>query len=85
MKTIEFPESNREFKKPYGMTDEECSSMSVYFDGKSNLSCWKMSWAERFSALFFGTVWLWSHGTEQQPVSLLVSKTAFEEDEHEKQ
>lgn len=77
MEPIKFPQSNKEFKKPHNMTDEECSSLSVYYDGESNLSCWKMSWMERFSALFFGKVWLWSHGNYQQPVSLLADKSAF--------
>ena len=81
MKTIKFPQSNKDFGKPSDMSDGECSSLSVYCDGKSNLSCWKMSWTERFSALFFGKVWLWAHGNYQQPVSLLASKTAFTDED----
>lgn len=78
MEPLTFPQSNKTLTKPVDMTDEECSSLEVYNDGKSNLSCWKPSWGERFSILFFGTVWLWVFsGSTQPPVSLLGSKSAF--------
>lgn len=78
MEPVSFPQSNKKLLKPIGMTDEECSSLEVYNDGESNLSCWKLSWPERFSILFFGMVWLWVFsGSTQPPVSLLGSKSAF--------
>lgn len=82
MQPSTFPQSNKKLLKPVGMTDEECSSLEVFNDGESNLSCWKPSWKERFSIFFFGTVWLWVFsGSTQPPVSLLGTENAFEDNE----
>lgn len=37
----------------------------LWSDGEECVSCWRLSWRERFSALFFGRVW----------VSMLTGKT----------
>ena len=64
---IKFKESNKNLLKPSGMTDEECKSLPVYSDGEQCISCWKMSWRERFSALFIGKIWLAVHSGQTQP------------------
>lgn len=78
MNSANFPEATRSLVKPKGMTDEECGSLRVFEDDGVLISCWKMSWRERFAALLFGTVWLrvWS-GYTQPPVSLECKKTVF--------
>lgn len=75
----EFPESNKTLTKPQGMTDDECGSLPVYNDGAQSISCWRMSWRERLSALLRGRVWLQVYaGRTQPPVSLTAAKTIFQ-------
>lgn len=78
MEPIKFPESNADLQKPEGWTDEECGSLPVFRDGQQCISLWKMTWRERFSALFFGRVWLyvWSKNT-QPPVGLSATRQIF--------
>ena len=78
MKPIKFAEANRELKKPADMTDEECKSLYVYTDGIDCISCWKMNFRQRLTALIFGKVWLSVHsGGTQPPVWLWCGKTVF--------
>lgn len=80
MTPIDFPEQNKTLTKPQGMADEECGSLPVYNDGQQSISCWRMTWRERLSALLHGTVWLQVYaGRTQPPVSLSASKTIFQE------
>lgn len=78
MKPVKFKEANKNLLKPNDMTDEECSSLWVYSDGVVCISCWKMSWKDRLSALLFGKVWLVVRsGKTQPPVYVDCSKTIF--------
>lgn len=78
MNPINFPESNKTLLKPANMTDEECSSLHVFSDGKECISLWKMSWRERLSALFRGRVWVYvMMGQTQPPIALSATKTVF--------
>jgi hypothetical protein len=78
MKPIQFPEANATLAKPPGMTDEECGPLPVFNDGQQSISCWKMTWRERLSALVFGKVWLYViSGHTQPPVALEARKTIF--------
>ena len=78
MKPITFPQSNTTLNKPLNMTDDECSPLAVYRDGKQCISCWKMSWKERISALLFGRTWVWVlSGNTQPPIALEATKTIF--------
>lgn len=78
MKPIGFPESNITLGKPQGMTDEECGSLPIFNDGTYCISLWQLSWRERFSAFFFGKVWLHvMSGKTQPPVALEAKKTIF--------
>ena len=56
MKAIKFKQANRNLLKPNSMTDEECKSLWVFTDNRECISCWKLSFKQRLSALFFGTV-----------------------------
>jgi len=61
MKPINFKYAQR-FLQPSGAKYSEnvtgVDALPIFSDGEQVVSCWKMSWAERFSALFFGKVWL---------------------------
>lgn len=78
MKAIKFKEANKNLLRPPNMTEEECKNLWVYTDGKQCISCWKMSFLQRLSALFFGRVWLSVlGGYTQPPVWLYCAKTVF--------
>ena len=82
MKPVKFKEVNKNLLKPNSMTDEECSSLWVYSDGQQCVSCWKLGWKERLTALFFGKVWLGIlSGNTQPPVWLACTDTVFEKEE----
>jgi len=54
-------------------------SLRVWTDGEQCVSCWRMSWRERLSALLFGRVWLQVlSGDNQPPVALTVGRSPFE-------
>lgn len=81
MQPITFPQANKTLGKPAGWTDEQCAPLPVYNNGEVSFSCWKMTWRERFSALFFGVVWLEVHyGKTQPPVALAASRKYFLEE-----
>lgn len=76
MKPIKFEQANKNLLKPESMTDEECSSLWVYNDGRECISCWRLTWKERIKALLFGRVWLSVlSGRTQPPVWLACCKT----------
>ncbi len=84
MEPMKFDESNKDLLKPQGMTDEECGSLPVWTNGKECISCWKMNWRERLSALCFGKIWLSVlSGQTQPPVSLMAAKQIFKKVEQE--
>lgn len=79
MKPTKFKEANKNLLKPNSMTDEECSSLWVYTDGKGCISCWKLSLRDRIRALLFGKVWLCVlGGGTQPPVWIECKNTVFE-------
>lgn len=81
MKAIKFKEANKNLFKPDSMTDEECSSLMVYTNGRECVSCWRLTWKERLSALLFGRVWLsMLSGFTQPPVWLACTKSVFEKE-----
>lgn len=77
---ITFPEQNFTFKKPSGMTDEQCSDLSVWkgevpFDESGQIfpaiiSCWKLSKEDLDEIQKTGVVWLSITGHGMPPVSL---------------
>lgn len=83
MQPQDFAGSNYVFKAPPDMTEEECGDLPVYATRDNELessvfiSCWRPSWRERLSLLFFGRVWLevYSHG--QPPVAIWAGKELF--------
>lgn len=82
MEPIKFKQANKKLLKPESMTDEECKPLWVFSDGEQCISCWKMNWKQRLSALFFGKVWLSVlFGETQPPVWLDCCNTVFGEGE----
>lgn len=82
MKPIKFKEATKNLLKPENMTDEECSSLWVYNDGRECVSCWRLTWKERIKALLFGKVWLGVlSGFTQPPVWMVCDKTVFTQED----
>lgn len=81
MKPVDFEHSNKVLQpsgQKYSDNVKDVSSLPVWTDGEQCVSCWQMSWRERLSALFFGTVWLAVlNGTSQPPVSVRASRGYF--------
>ena len=78
MKPENFSQATRTLTRPREMTDQECGPLPIFNDGRESISCWKMSWKERISALVFGRVWLYVvAGPSQPPVALDVTRTVF--------
>ena len=78
MKTKDFKEANKTLTKPQNMTDEECSSLRVFNDGKQCISLWKLTFSERIQVLFFGKIWVGVlSGFTQPPIWLDVNRTVF--------
>ena len=75
MNPIEFEGQTKVLAKPPGMTDEECSPLAILNLDDTCISCWKMSWRERFKAFFTGKIWLGvMSGRTQPPVYCAVDK-----------
>lgn len=76
MTPIPFSESNRVLQAPAGAAD--IASLPVWTDDQQCVSCWRLTWRERLSALLFGRVWLAVlSGRSQPPVALLVTRRFF--------
>lgn len=77
MTPVAFPESNKTLKAPPGK-EAAIIELPVYTDGEQCISCYRLSWAERWSALFFGRAWLSVlSGQTQPPVWVLVRRKLF--------
>jgi hypothetical protein len=81
MLPVRFPGSTTEFRRPTGMTEEQCGSLHALrtYDEEGFpiiVSCFKPSFRERLRLLFGGVVWLGVLGTNQPPV-WLVTETPF--------
>lgn len=78
MKPIDFPQSTKVLQKPSTMSDNECSSLHVWNDGKQCVSCWKPTFKERMNILFGGKVWLGVLSGKTQPPVFLSGEMVFE-------
>lgn len=69
-----FAECNSKLRGP----TPEIADLYVFKDGEQIISMWRMSWRERFAALFFGRVWLHVASIETHPpVGLSCARTIF--------
>lgn len=80
MKPIDFPQSTKVLQKPSTMTDEECSSLHIWNDGKQCVSCWKPTFKERLNILFGGNVWLGVYSGKTQPPVFVSGEQVFEKE-----
>ena len=78
MKPIDLPQSTKVLQKPSTMSDNECSSLHVWNDGKQCVSCWKPTFKERMNILFGGKVWLGVLSGKTQPPVFVSGEMVFE-------
>lgn len=78
MNPTKFKESTKVLQRPSTMSDDECSALPVYCDGKQCISCWKPSIKERFLILIFGRVWLGVLSGKTQPPVFISGESLFE-------
>jgi len=74
MKPVGFKYQNRVLQpsgKEYSENVTGVVPLPVWTDGEQCVSCWRMSWRERLSALLFGRVWLALLSGETQPPALV--------------
>lgn len=55
----------------------DVASLPVWRDGTQCVSCWRLGWRERLSAILFGRVWVAVLGQTQPPVYAQASRTYF--------
>ena len=83
MEPIKFEQVNKtlspaRYAKEYSSEVEGIDPLPIYTNSEQCVSCWQMSWRERFSALFFGKVWLQVlSGESQPPVCIRAQRTFF--------
>jgi hypothetical protein len=83
MRPINFEQANKtlspaRYKKEYSSDVEGIDHLPVFTNSEQCISCWQMSWRERFSALLFGKVWLQVlSGESQPPVCIRAQKSLF--------
>lgn len=66
--------------KEYSENVTGVDPLPVWTDGEQCVSCWKMSWRERLSALIFGRVWMAVlSGYTQPPVWIGVQRDYLKE------
>ena len=76
MKPTDFQYRNIILKPPvngdYSENVESIVDLPAWSDGEQCVSCWKPSWRERLSILFFGRIWLsiLNGDTPPSPVSI---------------
>lgn len=83
MKPINFKYSNHTLQ-PSGAEYSDnvigVDPLPIWTDGEQCVSCWRMSWRERLSALLFGRVWLAVlSGYTQPPVCIQASREYLKE------
>lgn len=75
---IQFKHQTGLLQAPEGSTG--VAPLPAWTDGRQVVSCWRLSWRERFSALFSGRVWVAVlSGHTQPPVYIRATRTYFKE------
>lgn len=77
MTPTHFPESNHLLGPPPDMEDR-VERLPIWTDDKQCISCWRPTWRERFSILFFGRVWVQVlSGRTQPPIAVSATRSIF--------
>ena len=83
MEPSKFDESNKTLQPSGAKYSDNVTGVEplhVWTDGEQCVSCWRMSWLERMSAVIFGRVWIASlSGQVQPPIYAEAAKTYFRE------
>lgn len=74
MKPVNFKGSNIVFGKPKNMTNEECESLHVNFDGEQSVSCWELDENDIKDIVENKRIWLRVLGPGHPPVFLMASE-----------
>ena len=80
MKPISFGYSNKVLlpsNQEYSRNVIGVSPLTIWTDGEQCVSCWRMSFRERLSALLFGRVWLAILSGETQPPVYVVADKEY--------
>ncbi len=81
MSPVGFPESTNSLAPSdheYGDHIGKVSHLPIWTDGEQCVSCWRMTWRERISALLFGKAWLSIlSGRTQYPAAVTVTRKYF--------
>jgi hypothetical protein len=78
MKPVKFKEQNQQLGPPPGMSEDECSPLPVFTDGKQCISCWELSPEEIEKVKRTGRIWLSVvSGQTQPPVWMSAEETVF--------
>ena len=60
--------------------EDVIAALPIFNDGERSLSCWKLSWRERLSALVFGRAWVWvKSGKSMPPMSAEIFRNPLKE------
>lgn len=74
MQPHNFDEANAILAPPRHRDDTR--PLAVHRTGDQQISCWRLSWRERLSALLFGRCWLYVVGGHP-PVAMTAARTVF--------
>lgn len=77
MMPVEFPEQNCLLGKPKTMTDEECSALACFTDGKQCVSCWQFNKEDLEEIQRTGKIWLIVVSGHSQPPVTLQTESPF--------
>ena len=78
MRPKNFKQATKVLRKPSTMSDDECSSLPVWSDGKQCVSCWQPNIRERLNILFGGKVWLGVLSGKSQPPVFVAGEIVFQ-------
>jgi len=81
MEPINFKHSNITLNPPNpNNAGIEIDAIRAWTDGKQCVSCWRLTWRERFAALIFGKAWLGLlSGRTMPPAYIIACKEYLEE------
>ncbi len=80
MKPVKFPLHNQILGPPPNMTENECSKLPVFTDGKQCVSCWELSDEEIEQLVKTKRLWLGVlSGATQPPVWLSTEESVLTE------
>ena len=83
MKAAMFEHSNKTLQpsgQSYSQNVTGVEPLPIWTNGEQCVSCWRMTWRERLSALVFGRVWIAVlTGETQPPICAEASRSYFRE------